>query len=227
MKLNKRTLNKLVGPPLIARGFTEFKDSICGTSGLFVKQVDNGLYLSLGLNIHRFYDSMFTCDLYLSRTTRIYSCWGDIPSACCTRLGQLLNSDELLKFSSDNECVRDLWWDASNGNEICRFFEVLDIAIARHIANDLLIASLQKSEDLTKLCKQASSVIEMIRCGSLDSQYSYHFIPDREIDGIPMEWFCAAEIVLRKDKITETKYLSNLVKQLAADAYRQYVLTSF
>lgn len=226
MKLNKRILNKLVGPHLIARGFTEFKDSICGTSGLFVKQVDNGLYLSLGLNIHRFYDSMFTCDLYLSRTTRIYSCWGDIPSACCTRLGQLLNSDELLKFSSDNECVRDLWWDASNGNEIS-FFEVLDIAIARHIANDLLIASLQKSEDLTKLCKQASSVIEMIRCGSLDSQYSYHFIPDREIDGIPMEWFCAAEIVLRKDKIIETKYLSNLVKQLAADAYRQYVLTSF
>ena len=227
MKLNKRILNKLVGPHVIARGFTEFKDSICGTSGLFVKQVDNGLYLSLGLNIHRFYDSMFTCDLYLSRTTRIYSCWGDIPSACCTRLGQLLNSDELLKFSSDNECVRDLWWDASNGNEISRFFEVLDIAIARHIANDLLIASLQKSEDLTKLCKQASSVIEMIRCGSLDSQYSYHFIPDREIDGIPMEWFCAAEIVLRKDKIIETKYLSNLVKQLAADAYRQYVLTSF
>ena len=226
MKLNKRILNKLVGPHLIARGFTEFKDSICGTSGLFVKQVDNGLYLSLGLNIHRFYDSMFTCDLYLSRTTRIYSCWGDIPSACCTRLGQLLNSDELLKFSSDNECVRDLWWDASNGNEIS-FFEVLDIAIARHIANDLLIASLQKSEDLTKLCKQASSVIEMIRCGSLDSQYSYHFIPDREIDGIPMEWFCAAEIVLRKDIINETKYLSNLVKQLAADAYRQYVLTSF
>ena len=227
MKLNKRILNKLVGPHLIARGFTEFKDSICGTSGLFVKQVDNGLYLSLGLNIHRFYDSMFTCDLYLSGTTRIYSCWGDIPSACCTRLGQLLNSDELLKFSSDNECVRDLWWDASNGNEISRFFEVLDIAIARHIANDLLIASLQKSEDLTKLCKQASSVIEMIRCGSLDSQYSYHFIPDREIDGIPMEWFCAAEIVLRKDKSIETKYLSNLVKQLAADAYRQYVLTSF
>ena len=227
MKLNKRILNKLVGPHLIARGFTEFKDSICGTSGLFVKQVDNGLYLSLGLNIHRFYDSIFTCDLYLSGTTRIYSCWGDIPSACCTRLGQLLNSDELLKFSSDNECVRDLWWDASNGNEISRFFEVLDIAIARHIANDLLIASLQKSEDLTKLCKQASSVIEMIRCGSLDSQYSYHFIPDREIDGIPMEWFCAAEIVLRKDKIIETKYLSNLVKQLAADAYRQYVLTSF
>ena len=227
MKLNKRILNKLVGPHLIARGFTEFKDSICGTSGLFVKQVDNGLYLSLGLNIHRFYDSMFTCDLYLSRTTRIYSCWGDIPNACCTRPGQLLNSDELLKFSSDNECVRDLWWDASNGNEIKCFFEVLDIAIARHIANDLLIASLQKSEDLTKLCKQVSSVIEMIRYGSLDSQYSYRFIPDREIDGIPMEWFCAAEIVLRKDKIVETKYLSNLVKQLAADAYRQYALTGF
>ncbi len=146
MKLNKRILNKLVGPPLIARGFTEFKDTICGTSGLFVKRVDNGLYLSLGMNIHRFYDSMFTCDLYLSGTTRIYSCWGDIPSACCTRLGQLLNSDELLKFSSDNECVRDLWWDASNGNEISRFFEVLDIAIARHIANDLLIASLQKAK---------------------------------------------------------------------------------
>lgn len=39
--------------------------------------------------------------------------------------------------------------------------------------------------------------------------------------------FCAAEIVLRKDIINETKYLSNLVKQLAADAYRQYVLTGF
>ena len=50
MKLNKRILNKLVGPPLIARGFTEFKDTICGTSGLFVKRVDNGLYLSLGMN---------------------------------------------------------------------------------------------------------------------------------------------------------------------------------
>ena len=152
---------------------------------------------------------------------------GDIPSACYTRPGQLLNSDELLKFTSDNDGDRDLWWDASNGNEIKCFFEVLDIAIARHIANDLLIASLQKSDDLTKLCKQVSSVIEMIRYGSLDSQYSCHFIPDRDIDGIPREWFCAAEIVLRKDIINETKYLSNLVKQLAADAYRQYVLTGF
>jgi hypothetical protein len=185
MKLNKRILNKLVGPPLIARGFTEFKDTICGTSGLFVKRVDNGLYLSLGMNIHRFYDSMFTCDLYLSGTTRIYSCWGDIPSACCTRPGQLLNSDELLKFTSDNDGDRDLWWDASNGNEINSFFEVLDIAIARHIANDLLIASLQKSDDLTKLCKQVSSVPLNFKINSIGITFCSKYKASSNLTGNP------------------------------------------
>lgn len=226
MKLSKKTLIRLVKPQLIAMGFTEFKDSIFGTSGLFINKVDHGLYLSLGMNIHRFYESLFTCDLFFSRTTRIYSCWGDIPRNCCMRPGYLLNNDELLKYSKGEDMAPDIWWDASNEDDINNFFKVLNLTIPRHTANNLLINLLYESDDLTRLCELSSLVIEMIRCGELDDHYPYSFIPCREIDNIPMKWFCAAEIILRKERINETKYLSNLVKQLAADAYRQFRLNA-
>jgi hypothetical protein len=51
---------------------------------------------------------------------------------------------------------------------------------------------------------------------------TYSFIPKKEIDNIPQKWFQAAEIVLKN---YEDSINSHQVKRLAADAYRQYILS--
>ena len=59
-------------------------------------------YLSLGMNIHRFYEDCYTCDYYLSLTTCIYSMWGDIPLLSSKRPGELLTDEEDLSNHSAN-----------------------------------------------------------------------------------------------------------------------------
>ncbi len=92
MKLSKAKLIKLVKPKLEDLGYTEFKYS--GWQGLFVKKLEDGLYLSLGLTIHRYYDTAFTGDFYLSTNTCIGAQWGDIPKECYKRPGHFLLKEE-------------------------------------------------------------------------------------------------------------------------------------
>lgn len=218
MKLSKAKLIKLVKSELENLGFKEFKDSIGGTQGLFAKKMRNGLYLTLGLTIHRYYESAFTADFYLSKTTRIYTIWGDIPKESEERLGYLLTDIERLKYSNDinNSKVKDIWWDGSDEKSVIDFLEVIKLTEPRFVNQPELIEKINLSQDVNTLAKYSEKVKYLVASNHLE--VNFNFLPTKEIDDIPIIWFKAAESVLKEmDGILNI----NGVKLLAADAYRQ------
>jgi len=212
MKLTKAKLISRVKPGLTLLGYHWFKDSITGCDGLFVKKLPNNFYLSIGMNIHRFYEDCYTCDYYLSLTTCINCLWGDIPALSSKRPGELLSDEEI--GSSRNH---DIWW--SGDSSIVEFLSVIKITEPRFINNMELLNDIKRSNDVNLLYKLASETIN-----SVDNlpNIIYSYTPPKDIDNIPQKWFLAAEFVLKKfgDDIN-----FHQVKRLAADAYRQYVLS--
>lgn len=221
MKLKKRDLIKAVSSPIIEMGFTEFKDTIFNRSGFFVKRIRNDLFLSLGLNISQLYDSLFTCDMYLSRTTRIGSVWGDVPRQCYTRPGYLLTQSEIEPYQDGNPLMRDIWWSDNDEHAYSDFIRVLKIAVKRFLEDELLIQHIYESKVLEDLYNEAQLVKKEVSNIQSYSDYNFNYIPNKEIDHIPMNWFCAAEIVLNKKRV---KIHNRWVKVLAGDAYRQFIL---
>ena len=208
MKLTKASLIKRVKPGLSLLGYTWFKDTITGCDGLFVKQIPNNLFLSIGMIIHRFYDDKYTCDYYLSTTTCLNCLWGDIPNRSSKRPGELLSDEEIYPLKN-----HDLWWSGDESTE--NFISVIKHTEAKIINDHMLIDEIKKSKDVQMLSMLAKRTIS--RKDKLPNM-DYHFIPNREIDDIPMEWFKAAESVLAdiEDDVT-----LHQVKRLAGDAFRQ------
>lgn len=212
MRLTKSRLIKRVKSGLSLLGYYWFKDSITGSDGLFVKKLPNNFYLSLGMNIHRFYEDCYTCDYYLSLTTCIYSMWGDIPLLSSKRPGELLTDEEI--FPSRNH---DIWW--SGDDSVDEFLAVVKITEPRFVTDVKLLNDIKKSKDVNLLCKMSNETINKVD-GLPDTIYP--FILKKEIDDIPKKWFHAAELVLKN---YENDINIHQVKRLAADAYRQHILT--
>ena len=78
---------------------------------------------------------------------------------------------------------------------------------------------IEKSTDVDILYKRSLWVKRLVANKTPDIQY--YFLPQKNIDDIPMDWFKAAEIVLAE---SEALLKNQTVKRLAADAYRQYLL---
>lgn len=223
MRLKKKELLKNLSPQIFGLGFMEFKDTIYGTSGLFIRRVQGGLYLSIAFNISRLYDSLFTCDLYLSRTTRIGCLWGDIPLGSYTRPGFLLTQEERESYVVDGIFAPDIWWDGAKDGDYDDFIRVLQLALPRFTADEELIRSIYDSKELESLYTTAQRVRMLAReMPSPLSYEGYKYLPPKKVDNIPMTWFCAAEKVLTKTKSTLINRL--LVIKTAADAYRQELL---
>lgn len=136
MKLSKAKLIKMVKASLEDLGYTEFKESTGGSQGLFVKDLGRGFYLTLGLTIHRYYDSAFTGDFYLSKTTRFASLWGDIPRESYERPSFLLTDEERSVYLEDEinvKAARDIWWDGSDENSVLDFLRVIEVTEPRFV----------------------------------------------------------------------------------------------
>ena len=82
-----------------------------------------------------------------------------------------------------------------------------------------LLNDIKQSRDANLLYKLSYETINKV--DNLPNT-TYSFIPKKEIDNIPQKWFQAAEIVLKN---YEDSINSHQVKRLAADAYRQYILS--
>lgn len=212
MKLTKAKLIKRVKPGLLSLGYFWFKDSVTGCDGLFVKKLPNNFFLSLGMNIHRYYDDCYTCDYYLSLTTCINCMWGDIPPSSSKRPGELLTDEETKPSNS-----HDIWW--SGENSVGNFLSVIKITEPRFINNVELLNEITKSKDVNLLHILSSETINKV--DNLPN-VAYSCVPPREIDNIPQKWFQAAEIVLKEH---EDDINFHQVKRLAADAYRQKILS--
>lgn len=222
-RLTKAKLNTLLRKGLSDLGYTEFKDSISGYQGLYAKKLDNGLYLSLGLTIHRYYEDAFTADFYLSETTFVGATWGDIPKKSDQRPGGLLFAEEILKYEDGDLNVKgshDIWWHGYDDEALSDFIQVISFTEPRFINQPDLILAIKNSKDGKLISQCALKTIEFAIENKLNDPYD--FLPPKEIDNIPMIWFMAAE----KAMIELKESLSvNGVKATASDAYRQYVLS--
>jgi len=222
MKLTKSKLIYLVKDELEKLGYKYITDSLTGAQGLFAKNVRGVYYITLGLEISRYYDSMFSASYYLSKTTRWSSVWGDIPRDSFERVGVLLHRNERNKLLSDEynkEGVVDAWWNVEEPTSIPNFIEAIKISEARLQNNKMLIKSIDESTEIAELFELAQKTKDAVKNKEFCSKLDYQ--PNKIIDEIPFIWFEAAETVLRNNRGILNK---NTVKLLAADAWRQVTL---
>ena len=213
MKVTKAKLIKALKCEMENLGFYWFKDSISGAQGLFAKKVDDALYLTVGMTIHRYYDDAFTADLYLSKTTNIYCTWGDIPKDCIERPGFLMTEEELAKYKEGNN---DIWWSCEKSLD--DFLLSIRLSEQRMCHNEDLIKRIRNSRDVTNLWTISSMIKKNV---NNVPNTGYLFIPEKGIDDIPLNWYKAAEWTLHE--MGEDINLK-IVKFHASDAYRQFIL---
>jgi hypothetical protein len=219
MKLSKAKLVKLVKPHLNQLGYIDFKDSLSGYQGLFSKKIGNDFYLTLGLIIHRYYDSAFTAEFYLSKTTRIASIWDDIPKESLERPSFLLTDVERSIYPEDEINVKgayDIWWDGNDEKSVLDFLRVIELTEPRFINQTDLREKINQSKEVNILSNYSEQVKNVVAINQTDGAYA--FLPVKEIDEIPIIWFKASEKVLKESKGILN---ANTVKLLGADAYRQ------
>jgi len=225
MRITKKKLIIITKAGIENLGYKEIQDTITVAQGLYIKLIENGLYLSIGLTISRYHDSMFTASFYLSKTTNWATYGGDIPKQSYQRVGHLLTKEErniLLDEKYTKDGINDAWWNAQNQKEVNNFIKTLNITEKRFLNQANLMIDIQNSKDVNELGKLAKMVIHKVDHDNID-KFNYQFIPKKPIDNIPIEWFKAAEIVIK----SENAVLNiNTVKLLAADAYRQRILIS-
>ncbi|MFT3824225.1 MAG: hypothetical protein QM731_09905 [Chitinophagaceae bacterium] len=225
MKLTKMKLLAIVRDGIRKQGYVEVKDSLTGSQGLFIKQLEGGLYLSLGLTLSNLFNSVFTGTYYLSKTTRWGAIWGDIPRESYRRIGNFLFPDErrkLLEKEYWGEEIVDAWWNVEWEPAIDCFIEAIRITEKRFLDQDGLITAISGSKEINVMKKYAQSVTEIIK-SKKENDRVYDFIPDRGIDDIPVDWFNAAEMTLIEENGVLNK---NTVKLLAADAWRQFTVST-
>jgi hypothetical protein len=219
-KLTKANLIRITKKKLSELGYIELQDTLTGSNGLFGKQIEKDFFLTLGLEISRYYHSMFTASFYLSKTTRWGSVWGDIPQECYERVGHFLTPEERKKYLSEEfqkEGILDAWCDAANEKEVANFIEVVRVSEERFVRQKDLPKKIESSREIKELLECAAMVIDKATINNVNGR-SYQFLPTRAIDDIPMNWFRAAEEVLSQRKAILN---ANTVKLLAADAWRQ------
>ena len=211
-------------------GYVEFDDSMISDANLFVKP-EGDLFLTIGFTIHRCYDDAFTCSYYLSRTTRWAACSGDIPySMTYVRPGKLMSQEERMSITVDENCknnplITDMWWNAFDheGNydneSLESFIAAIRLTENRVAMQPEVIEKIYASTLLETIYNDVNSTIELSISEDYGNDFAY--IPKREVKGVPMKWFKAAEVVLRS-RLAPKDITAYAVKFLAADAFRVY-----
>ena len=230
MKLNKNKLLKFIRNAMSNLGYVEFDDSMISDANLFVKP-EGDLFLTIGFTIHRCYDDAFTCSYYLSRTTNWADCWGDIPHMMTyVRPGKLMSPEERMNITVDENCknnplITDMWWNAFDheGNydneSLESFIAAIRLTENRVDMQPEVIEKIYASTLLETIYNDVNSTIELSISEDYGNDYAY--IPKREVKGVPMKWFKAAEVVLRS-RLAPKDITAYAVKFLAADAFRVY-----
>lgn len=220
MKLNKSKLVNQTKGELNKLGYVELKDTVSGSNGLFGKLIDNSLFLTLGLVTSRYYDLKFTASFYLSKTTIWSAMWGDIPKDSYERISVFLTKDErklLLPEEYTSEGVVDAWWN-DDLKSISNFISIVKIAESRFVGQIDMLKRVENSIDVNKLMHLSRQVIMEMNVFKHEDNFDYKFIPTKNIDDIPLEWFKTAERILFSEKAILNV---NTVKRLAVDAWRQ------
>lgn len=218
MKLTKAKLIAKVKAPLAKLGYIFFQEPISSAQGFFSKKLDNGFYLTLGLTISRYMESNFTGTFYYSKTTRWSAVWDDIPEESYERPGSLMSIEERkVYFGIENEQLRNYWWDGFDDSSVASFIEVIKLTESRFYEDQLLTKKIDDSLIVSQLKNYADEVKKLV--SDIEKlNFTYSYLPYKEINRIPMRWFKASEYVFKKQNGILNK---NMVKNLASDGFIQ------
>lgn len=219
MKLNQ--LVKIVKPALLELGFTYFPHKISWSGGVFCKKEPNDMFLTIGITMDRFYDCSFTFDLYYSTNTNIGSTYGDIPFGCYTRPGRLLTNEIRHKLTLPDE-PEGLWWDSWDEGNLQIIKKALFFSEERLLGNTTLLDKVKKSADTKELLDQALDITQKVKNIKDDNTTKYKFVPSKITNGIPVDWFKAAEIICNEYNHGDINRF--YVNTAVSDAYRIYTL---
>ena len=217
----KKSFLKIIRQNLSDNHFVEFDGRFDGAKVLFVKGVREDFFLSIGITYSNLIPYHFTCDFYLSQTTRWSALWGDMPHESYERPGKFLNVAERTQYLNDNFATKgiiDVWWDGKKEEEVHNFNKVLDITIPRFLNQTELYSKIRESNEISILRNLAQKVIFKVKNNFVDSESSYE---GQKL--IPSIWYSVAEYILQTEKMVVNK---DTICDLAIDAYRQYVVNS-
>jgi len=158
-------------------------------------------------------------DYYLSKTTTIGATWGDIPNESYKRPSFLLTDLERSIYPENEINVKgayDIWWNGNDQKSVSDFLRVIELTEPRFINQTDLVEKITQSQEVKILSNYCMKVKSIVATNQADG--TYFFLPEKEVDGIPIIWFKASEKVLKENNEIIN---AHKVRRLAADAYRQ------
>lgn len=219
MKINRNKFKKEIEQRLTTLGYRKVILGSSVADTLYLKVIDDQLYLTLGFTYSNFNLGKFTAAFYLSKITDWGSVWDDIPPESYERIGSFLEASERLELLEEEYTkngVVDSWWDMNDISALDKFLKAVQITEDRFLAQPGMILKVKQSSAVNELSRLSLLVIEEV--SNNDDTFNYRFIPKKAKPGIGEEWFKAAERVLILDK---GEISSNYVAMLAYDAFRQ------
>lgn len=246
MKLTKSKLIKAVMTHLEKMEYTFFNTNC--EDIVFSKQVCNGLYLTLYLTIHRFYDDQFTGNFTLSPTMHYLSFGGPYPFKMCERVGMLLTKSERMLYADESETedsvdsniinpaiakmmqelglprangeFKDCWWIGLDGGTVLKFLDAVRITEPRFLNNQDLVNEILSNTHIQRDVARQEKVMAYL--GKTEQYKDYKYLPARCLCA-PIEWYQAAELLAIEEK-SDPKYCKFFVRDQAENAYRVYML---
>lgn len=217
MKVTRNQLFKKIIPFFEEMGYTYFKDTILAESGIFVKKINNQIYVCIGIDTSNLYENAFDCNYYMGQSLTYALLYEGIRDAYL-RSWNLLSEEELNKYRSLGTFSEDFWWHSDNANSIESFKEVVRLTEPRFV-NNIELRERVAANKAARYDYELTAKVRMLVQNGMPN-FVTKYVPEKEKDGIPLVWFAAAEFV-EKD---EDDFCKNAVYMLAADAYRQYVV---
>lgn len=217
MKVTRKQLFKQLIPFFEEMGYIYFKDTISAANGLFAKKIDDCIYLSVGINTSNLFENSFNCYFYIGRSLEFGFTYPDTRDAYVA-ITQLMTEKELDKYRGEGTLSDVHWWHSDDINSINSCKECVQLTEQRLLTNVELRSRIVSNEEAKHQYELSTRVQMFVKNGmpAIETQ----FVPEKEMDGIPLIWFVAADYVQREEKY----YNKNSVFALAADAYRRFVL---
>lgn len=218
MKVTRKQLFKKLIPFFEEEmGYTYFKETILAEGGIFVKKIDDKVYVCIGIDTSNLFVNSFTCNYYMGQSLTYALLYEGIRDAYM-RPCQLLSKEELNKYQSNGVLSELYWWYSDDDNSVESFKEAVCLTEPRFVNNFELRERIVANESAKYDYELTVKIRKLVKNGVPD--FKTQFVPEKEKDGIPLIWFTAAEYIEKDEK----DFCKNAVFMLAADAYRQYRL---
>lgn len=217
--MRKQQLLTTLSIGLQNRGLAPVPGSCPGAASVHFKRL-NGLVLLFGVELSRHYEDRYTGAFYLSKSFH----WGYVlpgfPSEAYRRIGHFLFVEERKKFLEEEfqlPGVVDAWWIGFSQRTCDLFLEAFDLAIPRFLSQPRLFERVSVCPEVQNHIGMINQVSALVPSLSKEPSDCTHQ-PTKRIKAIGLEWYWAAEIVLRnvEPELISEKY----VELLAVDAWR-------